>query len=372
MDFELEWQQEELKRTARNFLRKTCSLENLLEAEESTTGFSLSAYREMGRLGWLEVGLPSDRGGSGDFIDSLVLYEEFGRAALPGPHFVSSFLGGQILLALGGPTHQDQLQRVTTGEWITTVALYEETADYEPHSVRLCVETKDSYVSLTGRKLFVPFAHVCDFLIVLARTGPKPEQLTFYVVPRDTRGLEITPLQTISGEKQCVVEFTNVILAADAMLGPLNSGWETLQSLLPRATVLQASELVGIADAALEMAVEYAKQRIAFGRPIGSFQAIQHKCAEMVTERDAARFLTYQAACFIKMGEPLRAEVAMAKAFAGTAARRVTKEAHQIFGGAGYIKQNRLNFYYRRAKGIELALGDVNEQLRVIGDRWCP
>ena len=92
----------------------------------------------------------------------------------------------------------------------------------------------------------------------------------------------------------------------------------------------------------------------------------------MVTERDAARFLTYQAACFIKMGEPLRAEVAMAKAFAGTAARRVTKEAHQIFGGAGYIKQNRLNFYYRRAKGIELALGDVNEQLRVIGDRWCP
>lgn len=371
MNFGFEWQQEELKRTARAYLSKACSAENLLAAEESEVGFSLPTYREMGKLGWLQLGLPTDEGWSSDFFDFVALYEEFGRAALPGPHFISAVLGGQLLYRLGTSAQRELLQKIASGEQITTVALYEETAGYDASSVRLVAENRDGQVILNGRKLFVPFANVADFLIVLARTGAEPDQLTFYLVPIKTPSLEMAPLQTLAGEKQFDLQLSHVKLPEDAVLGPLNGGWTALQSVLPMATVLQAAELVGITDAALEMAVEYAKQRIAFGRPIGSFQAIQHKCADMVTERDAARFLAYQAACLINMGSLLRPEIAMAKAFAATAARRVTKEAHQIFAGAGYIMQNPLNFYYRRVKVIELFLGDVNEQLKLVADRWA-
>lgn len=369
MNFGLEWHQEALKTAARNYFTKTCTLENLLAAEASDIGFSLSAYREMGQLGWLRLGLPSDKGGTDDLVDAVVLYEEFGKAALPGPHFVSACLGGQLLACLGDDNQQDLLEMVASGERITTVALYEETAGYDLASVKLTAEIYDDHVILNGCKLFVPFAHVADFLIVLARTGAQPEEFTFYIVPAKISGLEMMPLKTLSGEKQFEVKFADVKLGKEATLGPLNRAWAAFQSILPGATVLQAAELVGIADAALEMAVAYAKERIAFGRPIGSFQAIQHKCADMVTERDAARFLTYQAACLINMRQPSRPEVPMAKAFAATAARKVTKEAHQIFAGAAYIMQNRLNFYYRRAKGIELFLGDVSEVLRLVADQ---
>lgn len=369
MNFGLEGYQKGIKKTARDYLNKTCTLENLLAAEASDIGFSQSAYREMGQLGWLRLGLPTDKGGTDDFVDPVLLYEEFGHAALAGPHFVSAFLGGQILLHLGNPTHEDLLVRVAAGERIVSVALYEETAGYDSASVRLAAEGQNDRVILNGQKLFVPFAHIADFLIVLARTGAEAERLTFFLVPAQAPGLEITPLTTLSGEKQFEARFHNVKLTTDAALGTWNHGWAALQAILPAATVLQAAELVGICDAAIETAVEYAKQRIAFGRPIGSFQAIQHKCADMVAERDAARFLTYQAACLINMKQLSRPEVAMAKAFAAAAARKVTKEAHQIFAGAGYIMQNRLNFYYRRAKAIELFLGDVGEELRLVAER---
>lgn len=371
MDFELEWHQEELKRTARSFLERKCSVENLLAAHESEAGFSMDTYREMGELGWFQLGLRGDHGGSDDLIDALVLFEEFGRAALGGPHFVSAFVAAPILADLDvSNCHADLLADIISGQRIATIALYEETGGYTPESVQLTARQEGQQFKLNGQKFFVPYAHAADHMMVLARTGVGADELSWFIVPREMSGLELELVDTVSGEKQGIISFGEVSLPAEALLGLIHGGWAAFGDMQPRLSVLQAAELVGLMERAFEMALDYSRERVAFGRPIGAFQAIQHKCADMVTDRDAARFLTYQAACLINEGRMIESEVSMAKAFAAEAARRVTKEAHQIYAGAGYITQNRLHFYYRRAKGIELLFGDTREQLNLVAERW--
>jgi alkylation response protein AidB-like acyl-CoA dehydrogenase len=302
-------------------------------------------------------------------VDLVVLYEEYGRAALPGPHFVSAVLALRLLTRSGAGCKREISDGVASGRLVATLALFDQEADYAPESVRLQPEQVDGELTLNGRKMFVPFAGGADYLLVLLRTGPAREQLTFFLLPTRVSGVVVEPLGALSNDKLFEVRFEHVKLSDATQLGELHGGWAALQADLPLATVIQSAELVGLSDAAFEMALEYARQRVAFGKPIGAFQAIQHKLAEMMTDRDAARFVVYQAACLINTGEPAAPEVAMAKAFAGTATRRVIKEAHQIFGGAGFIVDHRLNYYYRRQKAIELALADVDEQLATVADR---
>jgi alkylation response protein AidB-like acyl-CoA dehydrogenase len=362
--------QETLRRTARAFLTEACTLERLRVAEASEAGFERETYREMARLGWFAPALPvADGGKEDDLVNQVILYEEFGRAALPGPHFVSTVLGQHMLARFGSEAQQGLVPSIVQGERIVTLAMYEESAGYDASSVRLCAEPLRSEFRLSGRKLFVPYAQVADSLLVLARTGDVEAQLSWFVVPAESAGLRVRPLEAMGSDKLFEVELDGVEVREDALLGPLHGGWEEWQSLLPLATVLQAAELVGLADAALEIGIEYAKMRVAFGRPIGAFQAIQHKCADMLSDTDAARYLTYEAVCLLKAGQSDAPPVAMAKPFAATAARRVTKEAHQILAGVGFTLDHRLNYYYRRAKSIELALGDVDAHLERVAQR---
>jgi alkylation response protein AidB-like acyl-CoA dehydrogenase len=370
MDLGFKRYQETLRRTARGYLEKACSLENLRAADASEAGFSLEHYREMAALGWFALALPTAAGGGeDDFLNAMVLYEEFGRAALPGPHFVSTVLCAQLLARHGSAAQKGLVADLASGERIATLALYEETADYVAEAVQLRAERGGDGFRLSGRKLFVPYAQVADPLLVLARTGAAPEALSLFVVSGRAAGLALHPLVTLSGDRQYEVELDDVALPEDALVGTLDRGWAAFQDVYPLATVLQSAELVGLADMALEIAVEYAKIRVAFGRPIGSFQAIQHMAADMLADRDAARYLTYQAACLVNLGEGARPEIAMTKAFAATAGRWVTKLAHEILAGVGYTLDHRLHYYYRRAKGIELALGDVDEQLALVADK---
>jgi alkylation response protein AidB-like acyl-CoA dehydrogenase len=370
MDLGFKRYQETIRQNARRYLTEACSLANLREIDAGEAGYSRERYREMAQLGWFALARPTaDGGGEDDFINQVVLYEEYGRAALPGPHFVSTVLAAHLLARADEARHRALLADLASGERIATVALYEETADYDAEAVRLRAERSGAGYRLHGRKLFVPFAQVADPLLVLARTGPAPAALSWLLVPANASGLQMTALETLSGERQYEVEFAGVEVGSEALLGEQDGGWAAYQAVHPLATVLQSAELVGLADMALEIGVEYAKIRMAFGRPIGAFQAIQHFCADMVADRDAARYLMYQAACLVNQGESLRPEVAMAKTFAATAARKVTKLAHQILAGVGYTLDHRLHYYYRRAKGIELALGDVDEHLRLVANR---
>ncbi|HVC77881.1 MAG TPA: acyl-CoA dehydrogenase family protein [Candidatus Micrarchaeaceae archaeon] len=361
MDFDLEWHQEELKRTAREYLTRQCTLDNLLEWEESATGYSQSIYREMGELGWLALGHSGAPGEVTDIIELGILYEEFGRAALPGPHFWSSFLAGHLVAALGGSG--EWVEALAAGRRIAAVAVDEVESSGDPDTLRLTAKLVGADFRLDGTKAFVPWASAADTILVLARTGNEAGHLTFFAVPVDADGVELEDVPMLSGEKAAFVHMNSVRLPAHAQLGDLGSGWSRWRDLLTAATVVQAAQLTGIAEAALELAVQYARERIAFGKPIGSFQAIQHKCAEMAADRDGARFLTFEAECLINEGHSSDPRVLMARAFAAGAAHRVTKEAHQIFAAAGFVRTHPLNFLYRRLKGIETSLGDVDDHL---------
>jgi 3-oxocholest-4-en-26-oyl-CoA dehydrogenase beta subunit len=360
MDFGLEWHQSELQSAARGFLAAAAGHDTLRALEATDLGYSRATYRELGELGWLELGIGAD---DEDLIDLVLLYEELGRSALPGPHFMSTVVGGRLLARLGSPAQSELVGALGDGSHVLAVALHEESAGYDAASISLRAGERDGQITLDGRKLFVPYAVGADSILVLARTGEEAQSLTWYLVPAGAPGVTVTPLAAMSNDRLCEVVFDGVLLPAEAQVGERDGAWSSFESVLPRANVIQAAELVGLCDAAFEQALEYAKVRVAFGRPIGAFQAIQHKIADMVADRDGARFLVYQAACLINDGRESEAPVAMAKAFGARAARRVTKEAHQIYAGHGFVLENPLNYYYRRAKVIELSLGDVNEQL---------
>ena len=373
MDFRFDEKQEMLKKTARGFFEKECPKSLVREAEAGELGYSKGLWSKMAELGWLGLGIPVEYGGSGgDFVDLVALYEEIGRGLVPGPHFVSAIVCAQIILGCGSETQKRALlPRIARGESVVTLAMYEfDTGDTASAIELRATRIKQGYL-LEGTKLFVPYANLCDHLVCVGRTrvGGGEGGITLFLVDAKSPGISLAPLLTLAGDKQSEVTFAQVRVSNGDILGPLHGGWLPLRQSLQKANVLQCAEMVGAAQKALEMAVDYAKQRVQFGRPIGAFQAIQHKCAEMVTNLEAARYLTYEAACSVRDGDTLTPQVAMAKVLASTACRRVTKEAHQIFAGAGLMAEHDLNFYYRRVKGIELNLGGVNHQVKEVAQQ---
>ncbi len=374
MDLNLNENQKMFRRTARDFLEKECPRTPLREAETSAEGYSKQLQRKMAELGWLGLGIGEEYGGSGgDLIDMVVLYEELGRALVPGPHFISAVVCGQTILRCGSEEQKETLlPRIARGELVATLAQYEAGGDYSPSSLGFPAVPDGRGYLLEGTKMFVPYAHVCDYLICAARTDGERaggNGITLFLVDGKAPGLACTPLVTLAGDKQSEVIFRNVRVPRESILGALHGGWLPLNEALQIGMVLQCAEMAGGAEKVLELTVNYMKERVQFNRPLGSFQAIQHHCANMAVNMDATRCITYEAACKVRNGEVLAPEVAMAKSFASTAYRQVTNVAHQLFGGAAYVVEHDLNFYYRRAKALEVALGDVRFQTDEVARR---
>ncbi|UCG83153.1 MAG: acyl-CoA/acyl-ACP dehydrogenase [Dehalococcoidia bacterium] len=363
MDLGLSEEQEMLKRSARDVLQHECPKTLVKQLDESEEGYSPELWRKMAELGWLGLLFPEEYGGSGgSFVDLTVLLEEMGYNILPGPFFSTVILGGLPLLSAGSEEQKkDLLPKVAGGEKILTMALTEPSVSYEASAVKTtAVAANDGYV-INGTKLFVPDANVADTILCVARTkeAADPEDgITIFLVDADSPGVEVTLLKTLARDKQCEVIFNNVSVPGENILGDLDRGWPVVQEMLRKATVAKCAEMVGGAQAALEMAVSYAKERVQFNRPIGSFQAIQHYCANMVSDVDGSRFVTYKAAWKVSEGLPAAMDVAVAKAWTSGAYGRVTLTAHQIFGAIGFTMDHDLHLYYRRAKASEMMFGD--------------
>ncbi len=367
MDFSLQWHQRQFQETVRAFLAKAVDLEYLQASAAGGPGFSRLLHSRMAEMGLLSIGWFSNEGEAPDAVDVAVLYEELGRAAAPGPHFVTGLVVPLLLSALGrrsGPL----LEGLASGRTIATLAFYEDEGEEDLQSVETFATPTARIWTLNGAKSFVPYADSADTLIVLARADGVPDGLAFFEVARGAEGLRIEALEVLSGERECSVELRNVVVNDEARLASSVSPQTAMAAIRPMITVAQSAELVGLATWALETAVAYSKDRAAFGHPIGSYQAIQHKCADMLADVDAARFLVYQAACLVNQGAPADERIPMCKAFAASSARRVTKEAHQILAGAGFVLDHALNFYYRRVKGVEATFGDVNSQLDLVAE----
>ncbi|MGE0542878.1 MAG: acyl-CoA dehydrogenase family protein [Dehalococcoidia bacterium] len=361
MDLGLTEEQELLKNSARDFLEKEVPEAYVRQMEEDETGYSPEVWKKTADLGWQGLIIPENYGGAGfGFLDLIVLLEEFGRALVPGP-FIPTMIAATAIID-GGSEEQKQewLPKIASGDIIGTLALTEPSARFDAEGVELKAEKQGNDYVLNGTKLFISDAHVADLLVVVARTGGSGEQgISVFLVDAKSPGISTQVLKTIAADKQCEVKFENVKVPAANLLGAEGQGWALVQKVGLQATCMEAAYLVGLAQMDFEISVNYAKERVQFGRPIGSFQAIQHKAADMVTDVDGARFIMYRAAWSVAENEPdAEMQVSMAKAWVSDATRRVVAHGQQIHGGIGFTKDYKIQLFFRRQKRGELMWGD--------------
>jgi alkylation response protein AidB-like acyl-CoA dehydrogenase len=369
MDFSLSEEQRMLQATARDFLGKECPPALVRDMERDPAGHPLELWRKMTELGWQGLAIPESYGGQGfSFLELMLLLEEMGRVCLPGPFFATVVLGA-ITVAGGGTEEQKRrlLPLLAGGEATMTLALTEAGGRWDAGGV--CCTARphgDSYL-ISGTKLFVPYAHVADWLIVAARTigdGETSEPgITLFLVEGNAQGVDISILDTMGGDRQCEVRMQDVDVGASSILGDVGEGWPIIQRTLEHAVVAKCAEMVGGSQWVLEMTVQYARDRVQFDRPIGSFQAVQHHCANMAADVDGSRFITYLAAWKLSQGLRCSKEVSTAKAWVSEAYRRVTKTAHQVHGGIGFTLDHDLQLYYRQAKAGASAFGNTDYHL---------
>ncbi len=371
MDLGLNETQQMLKNSAREFLQAECPDTYVRAMEEDARGYTPDMWQKIAEQGWLGLIFPEEYGGVGlTYLDLSVLLEEMGRALLPGPFFSTIVMGGMAIMDAGTDEQKRRLlPQICDGQHIVTLALTEPSARWDAAGIQTAAaQNADGSWTLNGTKLFVPNAHVADTYIVAARTGDSERDITLFFVPGDADGVTQTLLKTIASDRQSEITLDGVSLPAEAALGEVNKGWDTIEKVLAWGAIGKCAEMVGGAEQVLEMTVEYAKQRTQFGRPIGSFQAIQHHCANMATDVEGSRYITYQAAWLLSEGEAAAQEVAMAKAWVSDAYRRICALGHQCHGAIGFTKEHNMQLYSRRAKAAELAFGDTDFHLETVAD----
>ncbi|MFC1858268.1 acyl-CoA dehydrogenase family protein [Thermodesulfobacteriota bacterium] len=372
MDFTLGRDQMMLKRSVREFLAKECDSTYVREMEEDERGYTQKLWHEMAELGWMELIFPERYGGTeGNFLDLVVMMEEMGRSCLPGPFFSTVVLGGFTILEGGNESQLSEfLPKIASGDIIFTLALNEPAATrYEPPLIQVRAAAGNGNYVIDGVKLFVPDAHVADYIICVARTEGEPNSrggISLFIVETKIPGIKCTLLKTVASDKQFEVTFDKVKVPENSIIGELNSGWNYIEKVLQKAAVAKCAEMVGGAKKVLEMATSYAKGREQFGQPIGSFQAVQHHCANMLIDVDGAKWITYKAAWKLAQGVSCNREVAVAKAWVNEAYKRVVALGHQIFSGVGYMREHDMTLYSRRAKAAEVAFGDSSFYRRVV------
>ncbi len=364
MDFGFSEEQEMLRQSARDFLAKEAPMTYVRKMMDDDRGFADAQWKQMAELGWMGLILPEAHGGAGlDFVDMVVVLEEMGRVVLPGPFFSTAVLGGVALKEGGsGAQREELLPKLAAGQLKVTLAQLEPSARWDAEGVACEAKSAGGGYTLSGTKLFVPDAHTADLLIVAARApGSKgADGLGLFLVDAKAKGVKTTLLKTMDQtRKLCEVVLENVAVPAGRALGEPGKGWKLLERIVDRGKVGLCAEMCGGAQKVLEMSVEYAKVREQFGRPIGSFQAIQHKCANMLVEVESSKSATYYAAWAVANDvaeAPLAA--AMAKAYVSDAYRHTAGEGIQIHGGIGFTWEHDMHIYFKRAKSSEVTFGD--------------
>ena len=361
MDLGLNETQQMLRTSAREFLEAECPASYVRDMEQDERGYTPQFWDKLAGLGWLGLVFPERYGGSElGFVELAILIEEMGRVLLPGPYFSTVLMAGMTISDSGSDDQKrEYLSGIASGRLIMTLALTEPSGRWDAEGVEATAERSGDGYALNGVKLYVPNANVSDHVIVAARTGQEESDVSLFVVPSNADGLTMTALQTIASDKQSELALDNVYVPGSTLLGELNGGWDTIEKALAWGAVGKCAEMLGGAQQALDMTVAYAKQRIQFGRSIGSFQAIQHHVADMAADVEGCRYITYQAAWALAEGLPAKREVAMAKAWVSDAYPRVCMTAHQCHGAIGFTREHDLQLYSRRAKAGELMFGDA-------------
>lgn len=365
MDFGFSEQQQMLRTSARDFLAKECPTTKVRELEESEKGYDPQMWHAMAELGWMGLLFPDEYGGSaGNFMDLVVLMEEMGRSIAPSPFFSTVCLSALPILQFGSNEQKEHiLPKVAKGEEILALALTEASMSLQPSNITSRATSDGQDYLLEGTKFFVRDAAVANHLLVVARTSDKEDPkdgITLFLVDAKSPGIEIEEITTMAKEKHSAVTFNKTKVSKANVIGQIDQGWPIVESIMQRAVILKCAEVVGSCQAVLDMTTQYAKDRIQFDRPIGSFQAIQHRLASMLIDVEGTQFLVYQAACSIEEGTPSDLQVSAAKARANEVFQKATLDGVQIHGAIGFTRDHDIGLYYRRVKAAEFALGDAD------------
>ncbi|MCK4362375.1 MAG: acyl-CoA/acyl-ACP dehydrogenase [Dehalococcoidia bacterium] len=374
MDLDFTEEQDMLRNSARDFLSTECDKAMVRQIEESEEGYSPEIWRKMAELGWQGLLIPEEYDGMGmGLMDLVVIFEEIGRNILPSPFLVTVALGTPPIVEAGSEEQKKEiLPRVSSGEAILTLALTEPSVGYTADCVELEAEDRGDSFVLNGTKLFVEFASASDYMVVVARTksGGDPEDgITLLLVDSKSPGIKIEPFATTGMDKQCEVVFDNVSVPKANIIGELDKGWPIVAKTLEKATVAKCAEMVGGMQAVLDMSVAYAKERVQYGRPIGSFQAIQHMLADMYLRVETSKNILYQAAWMVSEGLPAAEKVAIAKGWCNEAYKKVTEDGVEVHGAIGTARDHDMGLYYRRSKAADPTFGDTESQRELVAQQ---
>ncbi len=361
LDLKFSAEQEMLRETVRGVCATTAPLSVVRELEDDPVGYSPELWKQLAHLDLLGLQLPEQYGGSGmTTVEGVVLYEEFGRSLAPSPHFVSSILsGGALALSGSDALKEEWLPRIVSGEAILTPAWLEPENGFGPRGVQVrAVPDGDGFV-LTGTKRHVAFASSASRLVVLARTGDASGDVDLFVVDPSDPGVSLTQQMTVAGDTQYRVDFDHVRVTADDRIGGPGTGWSTWDAVMHDGIILAGAQAVGGAQYAMEITVQYAKDRQQFDKPLGAFQALAHYLADAVTSVDGAEVLVHEAAWARSEGRDAAKLAPMAKLYACRTFRDVTATAQQIFGGIGFTVEFDIQLYFRRAKQLQISWWDT-------------
>jgi alkylation response protein AidB-like acyl-CoA dehydrogenase len=359
MNFDFSDDQKQLRDQARKFLAEKCSPKAVRAVLDGKAAYDKELWKGLAEMGFLGVAIPEEFGGAGaGHLELCVIAEEMGRALAPVPFSSTVYLAAEALLIAGSDAQKRKwLPKIASGEAIGTLALFEGTGNPSPKAIKLSADGG----MLNGTKKPVADGAIADFTVVAARNGSggRESDISLFLVDMKAGGVEIKELTNLDPTRgQAEVSLKNCKAEA---LGPSGEGWSILSQVLDRAAVLTAFEQVGGADRALEMGRDYALDRIAFGRPIGSFQAVKHILADMYVSATLARSNCYYGAWALSTNAGELPEAAAAARISATQAfQHCAKNNIQVHGGMGFTWEFDCHMYYRRANAAALGLGSLS------------
>jgi alkylation response protein AidB-like acyl-CoA dehydrogenase len=361
MDLDFGEEQRMLREMVRGVCAEHAPLSVVRAMEDDATGYPAGFWKQLAELGLLGITIPEAYGGSGQSaLECAVLYEELGRSLAPSPHFVSCVLSAGALLRAGSEDQKRAwLPRMASGEAILTPAWLEPRGGQGPRGVQLLAARDGDGFRLSGTKRHVPFASAATRLLVLARTGDEDADVDLFLVDPGSPGVRVTQQKSLASDTQHEVELDGVRAADGDRVGAERTGWSTWHEVMHDGIIQAAALAMGGAERALELAVQYAKDRHQFGKPLGAFQSISHYLADAATSVDGGKTLVYEAAWARANGKPVNRLAPMAKLFACQTYRDVTAMAQQVFGGVGFTLEYDIQLYFRRAKQLQLSWWDT-------------
>lgn len=369
MDLTLTEEQEMIAATAREVLESKAPMSLIRDLDNDTAGYSPELWSDLADLGWMGLAIPEEHGGEGGgFVELCLIVEQVGRTLVSGP-FVSTVAMAATATGEHGSDDQQRnhLGAIARGERIVTYVRAAPAAGWPSRGSAVTVEGVHGQVSLTGTARFASHAQSADVLIVVTQ-GRDSDDLTVFLVGADSDGVSMEPHDTVGLDHQYQVSFDGVEMTTNDVLGEIGGGKAVVDTIEIYGAAATCAEMVGGAQRVLDMTVEYAGIRAQFGSPVGSFQAVQHHCANMGVDVLTSRLMTYEAVWRLAEGLDATREVSMAKAWVSEAYERVCDLGHQIHGAIGYTEEHDLHLYLRHATGLGLAFGDADHHWARVAD----